>query len=96
MTIGGGIFLAVVGAILYFAVDAQIAGIDINVIGLILMIAGVAGIILGFVMSRPSGTRTRTVETTPRERVIDRERPRDRIVERERPRDRVVERERDV
>ena len=94
MTIGGGIFLAVIGAILFFAVDAEIAGIDIQVIGVILMIAGIAGIILGFVMTRPFGTRT--VESAPRDRVVERERPRDRVVERERPTERVVERERDV
>jgi L-cystine uptake protein TcyP (sodium:dicarboxylate symporter family) len=84
MTIGGGIFLAVVGAILLFAVDAEVGGIDINVIGVILLIAGIAGIILGFVMTRPFGNRTKTVETAPRERVVERERPTERVVERER------------
>jgi hypothetical protein len=49
MTIGGSIFLIVVGAILYFATNLHVAHISIDTVGLILMIAGVAGLILGFV-----------------------------------------------
>ncbi|MGH2959213.1 MAG: DUF6458 family protein, partial [Solirubrobacterales bacterium] len=40
MTIGGSIFLIAVGAILKFAVTATVAGIDIQVVGVILMVAG--------------------------------------------------------
>lgn len=50
MTIGGSIFLIVVGAVLYFATSWRVSGIDLNTVGLILMIAGVAGLILGFVL----------------------------------------------
>jgi Na+/proline symporter len=46
MGIGGSIFLLVVGAILAFAVDADISGIDINVIGWILMAAGLVGLLI--------------------------------------------------
>ena len=46
MGIGGSIFLLVVGAILAFAVDADISGIDINIIGWILMAAGLVGLII--------------------------------------------------
>ena len=46
MGIGGSIFLLAVGAILAFAVNAQISGIDINVIGWILMAAGLIGLII--------------------------------------------------
>nr|WP_296072278.1 DUF6458 family protein [uncultured Actinoplanes sp.] len=46
MGIGGSIFLLVVGAILAFAVDADISGLDINVIGWILMAAGLVGLII--------------------------------------------------
>jgi hypothetical protein len=46
MGIGGSIFLLAVGAILAFAVDANISGIDINVIGWILMAAGLVGLII--------------------------------------------------
>ncbi len=61
MTIGGSIVLIVIGAILYFAVEFDIAGLDINVIGVILMAAGILGLILGLVMNMRAG---RTVERT--------------------------------
>jgi hypothetical protein len=55
MTIGGALFLIAVGAILYFAVTAHVAGIDIQTVGLILMIVGVIGLALGlfFITRRP-------------------------------------------
>jgi uncharacterized membrane protein HdeD (DUF308 family) len=40
--VGPGIFLAVVGAILVFAVRADASVVDLQVVGLILMIAGAA------------------------------------------------------
>ena len=46
MGIGGSIFLLAVGAILAFAVNAHISGIDINIIGWILMAAGLIGLII--------------------------------------------------
>ena len=49
MTIGASIFLIVVGAILYFATNFHVAHVSIDTVGLILMIAGAAGLILGFV-----------------------------------------------
>ena len=53
MTVGGSLFLIAVGAILYFAVTAQVAGIDIQTVGLILMLVGVVGLVLGlFFLSR--------------------------------------------
>jgi hypothetical protein len=48
MGIGAGILLIVVGAILTFAVDWTVAGLDLNVVGWILMLAGVAGLVLFF------------------------------------------------
>ena len=41
MTIGTSLFLIAVGAILRYAVDATVAGVDIQTAGLILMIIGV-------------------------------------------------------
>ncbi|MGZ4438514.1 MAG: DUF6458 family protein [Nocardioides sp.] len=41
---GGGMFLMVVGAILAFAVDDDVPGINLTITGLILMLAGVAAI----------------------------------------------------
>ena len=46
MGIGGSIFLLALGAILAFAVNAHISGLDINVVGWVLMAAGLIGLIL--------------------------------------------------
>jgi len=46
MGIGGSIFLIALGAILAFAVNAEISGIDINVVGYVLMLAGLAGLVI--------------------------------------------------
>ena len=46
MGIGGSIFLLALGAILAFAVNAQVSGIDINVVGYVLMLAGLVGLIV--------------------------------------------------
>jgi hypothetical protein len=48
MTIGGSIFLIAVGAVLYFATNLRVAHVSIDTVGLILMIAGLAGLVLGF------------------------------------------------
>jgi len=47
MAIGTSLFLIAVGAILKYAVDATVAGIDIQTAGLILMIIGVVGLVIG-------------------------------------------------
>jgi len=61
MSIGGGIALIVIGAILAFALDFQVAGIDIQLIGYILIGAGVLVTILGIVFA---SRRRSTVSTT--------------------------------
>ena len=43
MTSGISLFLIAVGAILYFAVNADISGLEIDTVGLILMIVGGIG-----------------------------------------------------
>jgi hypothetical protein len=46
MSIGASLFLIAVGAILYFAVTADLAGVEIATVGLILMIIGVLGLVI--------------------------------------------------
>ena len=46
MGIGTSLFLIAVGAILYFAVDADISGLEITTIGIILMVIGVIGLLI--------------------------------------------------
>ena len=54
MTIGASLFCIAAGAILAFAVTATVAGIDIQTVGVILMIVGVLGLVLGlWLYSRP-------------------------------------------
>ena len=63
MGIGTSIFLIAVGAILYWAVDATISGLEIHTIGLILMICGAIGLVISlfFIGSFRRGTTDRTV-----------------------------------
>ncbi|MEJ3743435.1 DUF6458 family protein [Actinomycetes bacterium KLBMP 9797] len=46
MGIGGSIFLIAVGAIFAFAVEFDLGWLDINVVGWVLMLAGLFGLIL--------------------------------------------------
>ena len=46
MTFAGSIFLIVVGAILRFATHLHVKGLDLRTIGLILIIAGVVGLLI--------------------------------------------------
>jgi hypothetical protein len=46
MGIGVSIFLLALGAILTFAVEAEVSGLDIAVVGIILMVAGAIGLLL--------------------------------------------------
>lgn len=67
MGIGINIFLMALGAILTFAVDATVAGLDINVVGVILMVAGAVGLILTLAVFAPrrryAVTRSNTTRT---------------------------------
>ncbi|MFF1573168.1 DUF6458 family protein [Leifsonia sp. NPDC058292] len=62
MSLGTGIVLLVIGAILAFAVNVDIGWVDLHLVGYILMAAGVVGIILGIILI----TRRRTSVTTSR------------------------------
>ena len=72
MGIGVGILLVAVGAILTFAVTKDLRGLDIQVVGVILMIVGILGIVLDMMWWhtwRGSGYRRATyVEGDPRYR----------------------------
>ena len=46
MGLGVSIFLFAIGAILAFAVEADTQGIDLNTVGVILMIVGAIGLLL--------------------------------------------------
>ena len=68
MGIGVSIFLLAVGAILTFAVEASVSGLDINVIGVILMVCGALGLLLTMlVLGRRDTVGTERVVTTDRD-----------------------------
>jgi len=69
MTVGGSIFLIAVGAILRYAVTDSISGVDLQTIGLILMIAGVVGLVIGLYMY----TTSRRTAYVARDRDPDRD-----------------------
>jgi len=66
MGIGVSLILIAVGAILTWAVTATTSGIDINTVGVILMIVGFAGLVLSLLFwsswggAGVGGTRRRT------------------------------------
>jgi hypothetical protein len=62
MGIGTSLFLIAVGAILYFAVNADISGLEISTIGIILMVIGVVGLLISlFFLSSARRDPGRTV-----------------------------------
>ena len=81
MSIGLGIFLLVVGAILVWALDLTVTGINLQLVGYILLAAGALVTILGIVLMtrrRNSVSTTRTIadpangeQVTRRENSID-------------------------
>ena len=64
MGIGTSIFLLAVGAILAFAVTDAISGVDLTVVGYILMAAGALGLLISMLVANRA----------PRDRVVTRER----------------------
>ncbi|NAZ83534.1 hypothetical protein GTR02_17085 [Kineococcus sp. R8] len=65
MRLGSSIFLIAVGAILAFAVSLRVSGVDLQVVGYVLLAVGVLGIVLEFVLFAPRRRTTTTVRTAP-------------------------------
>ena len=65
MGIGVSIFLVAVGAILTFAVETEVGGIDLDTVGIILMVVGGLGLLVTLLIWGP---RDRAVAS--RERVV--------------------------
>ncbi|HWB70346.1 MAG TPA: DUF6458 family protein [Solirubrobacterales bacterium] len=71
MTFAGAIFLLAAGAILRYATNLRVEGVDMDTVGLILMIAGAVGLVVAFFQEAVWSRRQR------REAVIPPEEPRD-------------------
>jgi len=71
MGLGVSIFLIAVGAILTWAVNASVSGLELTTIGVILMVVGALGLVLSMIFWSSWGgfgreSRTTYVEDRPR------------------------------
>ncbi len=60
MRIGGSLILIALGAILTFAVTAEVAGVDLTVVGWVLMVVGAIGLLITLALM----TRRRRTDVT--------------------------------
>ena len=83
MGIGTSIFLIALGAILKYAVTADVSGVELETVGLILMVVGVIGLLLSILWMAVWADRRRgdvvadravVAEPAARERVVERDR----------------------
>ena len=77
MGVGVSLLLIAAGAILTWAVTAEASGVDLNTIGVILMVVGAAGLVLSLVFWSSwgaFGSRRRAVESGPGGTVVREER----------------------
>jgi cytochrome c oxidase subunit IV len=68
MTIAAAIFLIAIGAILKFATNFHVQGVSIDTVGVILMIAGAAGLLLSFFQEAIWSDRARRRDVAAGER----------------------------
>ena len=67
MGIGASVFLVAVGAVLTFALNLKVSGVDLSTVGIILMVAGVVGLIVSLIVSsNMSGRRGDRIVTEER------------------------------
>lgn len=86
MTIAAAIFLIAVGAILRYAFNLNVQGVDINTVGLILMIAGGVGLLLSFLQEAVWSNRRERRAAESEDVAAERERERAAAERREPPR----------
>jgi hypothetical protein len=70
---GGAVFTIAVGAILKYAVTGALSGISIATIGLILMLAGLAWLVLALAFDFNARRRYAAIRPVERERVVERD-----------------------
>lgn len=70
MGIGVSVFLLAIGAILTFAVNASVNGLDIHVVGIILMAAGILGLLMTLLVVGRRNNGVRSTGVVTEERVI--------------------------
>lgn len=62
MGIGLGVLFIAVGAILAFAVDATVSGVDLDAVGIILIAVGALAIVVDLLIFMPRRRRTTVVD----------------------------------
>jgi hypothetical protein len=75
MALGTSLFLIAVGAILRYAVSDSVPGIDLPVIGLILMIVGIVGLLISLFTMTLWNRDRRPAGVVEERRVVDRRDP---------------------
>lgn len=70
MGIGASIFLIALGAILTFATNVSISGLDLDIVGIILMIVGVLGLLMFLLVWGPRSRRVGTTDGIVEERRV--------------------------
>ena len=73
MSIGASLFLIAVGAILKFAVTADVSGLELSTIGVILMVVGVIGLLISLFFLTQARDRAAGTAPPGEPRVRDRE-----------------------
>jgi divalent metal cation (Fe/Co/Zn/Cd) transporter len=73
MTMGTGLFLLAVGAILRYAVKDNFDAVNLETLGLILMIVGAIGFIVGAIYAFSVGRRRDAVVVDRDPRVVERD-----------------------
>jgi beta-lactamase regulating signal transducer with metallopeptidase domain len=68
MSIGMSLFLIAVGAILKYAVTDSISGVDLQTVGVILMVVGAIGLLISIIYLVMSRERTVTHRRDPHDR----------------------------
>lgn len=71
MRYGGSVALIVIGAILYYAVNVHVQAVDISLVGLILMVAGVIWLVVNLIADATTRRRRRVVPVDERREIID-------------------------
>jgi len=70
MGIGVSIFLLALGAILTFALNAEVSGIDLDTVGIILMAVGILGLVMSAMFWNSWGGFNRSERTVIRDREV--------------------------
>jgi hypothetical protein len=76
MGFGTSIALIAVGAVLKYAVTASVSGIELQTVGVILMVAGIIGLVLSLIWMATASRRGVLVDDRPRRDVVVDDRPR--------------------